>query len=180
MSRIGKLPIELPAGVSIALNDQVVQVKGPNGQLEQHIPAGIGLVVEGAKATFTRKDEAQQTRANHGLARSLAFNMVTGVSKGFEKILEIHGIGYKADVKGKDLVLGLGFSHEIVFPIPQGIAIEVQAGQPLKVKISGIDKQAVGQAAATIRAYRPPDSYKGKGVRYKGEYVRIKAGKSAL
>ena len=180
MSRIGKLPIELPAGVSISLNDRVVQVKGPKGQLEQRIPAGIGLVIEDAKATFTRGDEAQQTRANHGLARSLAFNMVTGVSKGFEKSLEIHGIGYKADVKGKGLVLGLGFSHEIVFPIPDGVSIEVKTGQPLKLTVRGIDKQVVGQAAATSRAYRPPDSYKGKGVRYKGEYVRIKAGKSAL
>ena len=153
MSRIGKLPIELPAGVSISLNDRVVQVKGPKGQLEQRIPAGIGLVIEDAKATFTRGDEAQQTRANHGLARSLAFNMVTGVSKGFEKSLEIHGIGYKADVKGKGLVLGLGFSHEIVFPIPDGVSIEVQTGQPLKLTVRGIDKQVVGQAAATITRF---------------------------
>ncbi len=179
MSRIGKLPIELPSGVSMSLNDRVVRVKGPKGQLEQRIPAEISLVVEGGKATFMRAGEAQQTRANHGLARSLANNMVVGVSKGFEKSLEIHGVGYKADVKGKELVLGLGYSHEVIFPIPQGISVEIQPGQPLKVVVRGIDKQAVGQAAATIRGYRPPDSYKGKGVRYSGEYVRIKAGKSA-
>lgn len=179
MSRIGKLPIELPAGVTITLAEQVVSVKGPKGQLAQHVPAGIGLTVENGKAMILRASESKQDRANHGLVRALASNMVVGVSKGFERVLEIHGIGYKADVSGSTLTLGLGFSHNIDFPIPTGVAIEVQPGQPMKVLIKGIDKQVVGQVAATIRGYRPPDSYKGKGVRYQGEYVRIKAGKSA-
>ncbi len=179
MSRIGKLPIELPKGVTISLADQVITVKGPKGQLTQHVPAGPGLVVEDGKAVITRPSEAKQDRANHGLVRSLAFNMVEGVTKGFERVLEIHGVGYKADVKGSTLVLGLGFSHNIDFAIPKGVSIEVQLGQPMKLFVRGIDKQVVGHVASTIRAYRPPDSYKGKGVRYKGEYVRIKAGKSA-
>jgi large subunit ribosomal protein L6 len=179
MSRIGKLPIELPAGVSVTLADQVLRVKGPKGELDQHVPAGVTLAIDDGKAVFGRASETKQDRANHGLVRSLANNMVEGVSKGFERVLEIYGIGYKADVAGSTLTLGLGFSHTIDFPIPSGVSIEVQPGQPMKVFIRGIDKQVVGQAAATIRGYRPPDSYKGKGVRYQGEYVRIKAGKSA-
>jgi large subunit ribosomal protein L6 len=179
MSRIGKLPIELPKGVSLTLADQVIRVKGPKGDLQQHIPAGPGLEMVDGKVVITRPSESKQDRANHGLVRSLAANMVEGVSKGFERVLEIHGIGFKADVKGSNLTLGLGFSHTIDFAIPKGVSMEVQLGQPLKLFIRGIDKQVVGQTAATIRAYRPPDSYKGKGVRYKGEYVRIKAGKSA-
>ena len=179
MSRIGKLPIELPKGVSVTLADQVVRVEGPKGKLEQHVPAGVTLSIEEGKAMLGRASESKQDRSNHGLVRSLTANMVEGVSKGFEKVLEIHGIGYKADVSGSTLTLGLGFSHTIDFPIPKGITIETQPGQPLKVMIRGIDKQVVGQAAATIRSYRPPDSYKGKGIRYQGEYVRIKAGKSA-
>jgi large subunit ribosomal protein L6 len=179
MSRIGKLPIELPKGVTMTLTEQVITVKGPKGELTQHIPAGPGLELEDGKAIITRPSEAKQDRANHGLVRSLAANMVEGVTKGFEKVLEIHGIGFKADVSGSTLTLGIGFSHPIDFPIPQGVTIEVQPGQPMKLFVRGIDKQVVGQAAATIRSYRPPDSYKGKGVRYQGEYVRIKAGKSA-
>jgi len=179
MSRIGKLPIELPKGVTVSMADQVVTVKGPKGQLSQHIPAGPGLVLEDGKAIITRPSEAKQDRAYHGLVRSLTNNMVLGVSKGFERVLEVHGVGYKADVKGSTLTLGLGFSHNIEFALPKGINIEVQLGQPMKIFIRGIDKQMVGHVAATIRGYRPPDSYKGKGVRYKGEYVRIKAGKSA-
>ncbi len=160
MSRIGKLPIELPAGVSVTLADQVLRVKGPKGELDQHVPAGVTLAIDDGKAVFGRASETKQDRANHGLVRSLANNMVEGVA-------------------GSTLTLGLGFSHTIDFPIPSGVSIEVQPGQPMKVFIRGIDKQVVGQAAATIRGYRPPDSYKGKGVRYQGEYVRIKAGKSA-
>ncbi len=179
MSRIGKLPIELPKGVTITLADQVIKVKGPKGELEQHVPAGPTLVIEEGNAVIVRPSESKQDRANHGLVRALASNMVEGVTKGFERVLEIYGIGFKAEVKGSTLTLGLGFSHPIEFPIPKGVTIEVQPGQPLKLFVRGIDKQVVGQAAATIRAYRPPDSYKGKGVRYKGEYVRIKAGKSA-
>jgi large subunit ribosomal protein L6 len=179
MSRIGKLPIELPSGVTVTLAEQVVKVKGPKGELTQHIPAGPGLVVEDGKASITRPSDSKQDRANHGLVRSLTANMVEGVSKGFERVLEVHGVGFKADVQGATLTMGLGYSHNIEFAIPKGISIEVQPGQPLKLFVRGIDKQVVGQAAATIRAYRPPDSYKGKGVRYQGEYVRIKAGKSA-
>jgi large subunit ribosomal protein L6 len=179
MSRIGKLPIELPNGVTITLADQVITVKGPKGELTQHVPAGPTLKVEEGKAVFERSSEAKQDRANHGLVRSLAANMVEGVTKGFQKVLEIHGIGFKADVSGSTLTLGLGHSHPIDFPIPKGVTIEVQPGQPMKLFVRGIDKQVVGQAAATIRSYRSPDSYKGKGVRYEGEYVRIKAGKSA-
>lgn len=179
MSRIGKLPIELPKGVTLTLADQVIKVKGPKGELEQHIPAGPTLELVDGKAVITRPSESKQDRSNHGLVRSLAANMVEGVSKGFERVLEIHGVGFKADIQGSELTLGLGFSHNIVFAIPEGVSMEAQPGQPLKLFIRGIDKQVVGQTAATIRAYRPPDSYKGKGVRYQGEYVRIKAGKSA-
>ncbi len=179
MSRIGKLPIELPAGVTVTLSEQVVGVKGPKGELVQHVPAGVTLTVEDGKAHIGRASDSKQDRANHGLVRSLTANMVEGVSKGYERVLEVYGIGYKADVNGSTLTLGLGFSHTIEFPIPKGIAVEVQTGQPMKILLKGIDKQVVGQAAATIRGYRPPDSYKGKGVRYQGEYVRIKAGKSA-
>jgi large subunit ribosomal protein L6 len=179
MSRIGKLPIELPKGVTVSLADQVVTVKGPKGQLEQHIPAGVTLTVDDGLATLHRASESKQDRSNHGLVRSLTANMVEGVTKGYERVLEVYGIGFKADVNGSTLVLGLGFSHTIDFPIPSGVSVEVQAGQPMKIFLRGIDKQVVGQAAATIRGYRPPDSYKGKGVRYLGEYVRIKAGKSA-
>lgn len=179
MSRIGKRPIEIPKGVTITLEDQVVRVKGPRGELSQRLPSGIGLLVEDGKAMLTRAGEAKQQRADHGLSRALAANLVRGVSTGFEKILEIHGVGYKAEIAGRKLILALGYSHPVEFPIPEGLTVEVLAGQPAKVIVKGIDKHAVGQAAATIRGFRRPDSYKGKGVRYQGEYVRIKAGKSA-
>jgi large subunit ribosomal protein L6 len=179
MSRIGNRSITLPKGVTITLQDSVVHVKGPKGELSQVLPAGVGLIVEGPKATLTRAGDGKQQKADHGLSRALTANLVRGVSVGFERVLEVHGVGFKAELAGKNLVLALGFSHPIEFPIPKGLTIEVQTGQPTKVIIKGIDKQAVGQAAATIRAYHTPDSYKGKGVRYQGEYVRIKAGKSA-
>jgi len=179
MSRIGKRPIELPSGVTVSLQDQVIRVKGPKGELTQKLPEGIGLAVEAGKARLTRAGDEKQQRANHGLARALTANLVRGVSQGFERVLELHGIGFKAEMAGKKLVLSIGFSHPVEFPVPQGLTIDVQAGQPAKVIVKGIDKHAVGQAAAMIRAFRPPDSYKGKGLRYQGEYVRIKAGKSA-
>ena len=177
MSRIGKLPIELPQGVTVSLKGRIVSVKGPKGALEQRIPAGIDMTQQGTQVVFQRHDEQRRTRAFHGLARALTANMVTGVSTGFEKRLEIVGVGYKADVEGRTLKLNIGYSHPVRFPIPEGIDIVVEPGN--KIIITGIDKQLVGQSAATIRGYRPPDSYKGKGIRYKGERVRIKAGKSA-
>jgi len=158
---------------------QLISVKGPKGQLEQRVPLGISISQEGNSLTIARGSASKQGGADHGLARALTANMVKGVSVGFEKRLEIHGIGYKAEVKGSTLHLGLGYSHPIAFAIPQGVTITVEGSSPQKLSVKGIDKQQVGQAAATIRGFRPPDSYKGKGVRYAGEYVRIKAGKSA-
>jgi len=177
MSRIGKQPIVVPSGVTVALADGRVRVDGPKGSLSQALVEHVGLEVEGAEARLTRDGEAKQVRANHGLMRSLVQNMVTGVTVGFEKKLSVLGVGYRADVKGSTLVMQLGYSHPINFSIPAGVVIDVDKQNNIVVK--GIDKQAVGQAAAEIRAFRKPDHYKGKGIRYADEYVRIKAGKSA-
>ena len=153
-------------------------MKGGKGTLSRQILDGITVREEDNTLYVERVNDTRQQRAFHGLTRALIANMVHGVSVGFERKLEIQGVGYKADVSGKKLVLNLGYSHPIDFPIPQGISIAVDRG--VRVSVSGIDKEKVGQVAAEIRGFRPPDSYKGKGVRYEGEYVRLKAGKSAL
>jgi len=176
MSRVGNLPIKIPSGVTVNAGDPVV-VKGPKGQLSQFVVPLVQVEVKGEEVVVTRANESKPARANHGLMRSLIQNMVTGVNTGFRKDLEVHGVGYRADVKGNKLVLTLGYSHPIEFAIPQGV--EVKADKSGKISVTGFDKQLVGQVAANIRDFRRPDHYKGKGIRYVGEYVRIKAGKTA-
>jgi large subunit ribosomal protein L6 len=177
MSRIGNAPITLPSGTTVTVGDEVT-VKGPKGQLSRPIVDGISISQEGDVVTLARESEQRTHRANHGLMRALLNNMVIGVSAGFSKKLEIVGVGYKVDLRGKNLVFQLGYSHLIDYPLPSGIDAVVEDRGSI-VTVSGIDKEVVGQAAAVIRGFRPPDSYKGKGVRYFGEYIRIKAGKSA-
>ena len=177
MSRIGKLPISLPAGVSVTSSDGQVKVKGPKGELAQKLATGVKLVQDGTVLTVVRLDEERQTRSNHGLTRALVNNMVTGVTKGYERKLTISGVGFKGEIKGKSLVLALGYSHPVDFPFPAGITIEVDKLTTLVIK--GADRQVVGETAAKLRGLRSPDSYKGKGVRYEGEHVRLKAGKTA-
>jgi len=177
MSRIGNKPVSLPKGVEVQVAGGELKVKGPKGQLAQHIVDGISFEVDEGRVQVNRSGDSKQFRANHGLMRALLNNMVTGVSEGFTKNLEIIGVGYKAEIKGNKAVFSLGFSHPIEFPFPEGVKISVDKNT--KVSVSGISKEAVGQAASEIRGFRPPDAYKGKGVRYEGEYVRIKAGKTA-
>ncbi|MFT5469219.1 MAG: large subunit ribosomal protein L6 [Verrucomicrobiales bacterium] len=177
MSRIGKLPISLPDKVEIDANDSgVVSIKGPRGNLSYQLPSGIALKRGDNGVEIERTGASRRHKALHGTARSLIANMVEGVSEGFVKQLEIQGVGYRAAVKGEELDLQLGFSHPVKHPIPEGLKVSVENNT--EIKVEGIDKQAVGQFAAEIRSYRPPEPYKGKGVRYKGEYVRRKAGKS--
>lgn len=177
MSRIGKKPVAIPAGVTVTVSDGAVTVKGPKGQLTQTLVDHVSVRVDGEQLLVERSGETRTARANHGLIRSLAQNMVIGVTAGFTKRLEVRGIGYRADVKGAKLVMNLGYSHLIEYDIPKDVAIE--ADRDNKILVSGIDKARVGQVAADIRSFRRPDRYKGKGVRYEGEYVSLKAGKSA-
>ncbi len=176
MSRIGNQAIEIPSAVTVTINGTDVAVKGPKGELKMTLPPGISVATEDNKIVVTRPNDTREAKAMHGLGRSLVNNMVIGVTEGYEKKLEIIGVGYKAAVKGKVLDLALGFSHPTTFDIPEGIEIKVDANT--KISVSGIDKQKVGQAAATIRKFKKPEPYKGKGVRYLGEYVAIKEGKS--
>jgi large subunit ribosomal protein L6 len=176
MSRIGKLPIEIPKGVKINFVDSVLTVQGPNGKLSRQIMPCVTLNINETSLEVTRNDEASSSRAAHGLTRTLINNMVTGVTKGFQTDLEINGVGYRAEVKGKELVLSLGFSHPVNFPIPEGIVIEVEKMTKLSVK--GFDKEMVGQTAAKIRSFRGPEPYKGKGIKYANETILRKAGKT--
>jgi len=177
MSRIGLKPIPLPAGVEVKIEEQLSIVKGPKGELRQHIPTDIAVEVADGEIRCTRPSDAPQHRSSHGLVRALLANQVTGVTEGFSKSLSIVGVGYRAELKGKDLVLNLGFSHPIEYPAPAGITFEVP--DQTKVVVKGISKQQVGQVAAELRDFRPPEPYKGKGVRYENEQVQRKAGKSA-
>ena len=177
MSRIGKLPIEIPKGVSISFTDSVLSVNGPNGSLARQIMSLVLLDIRDTSIEVTRIDDSTPARAAHGLSRTLINNMVVGVTKGFQRDLEINGVGYRAEVKGKELVLALGYSHPVNFPIPDGITIDVEKMTKLSVK--GFDKELVGQTAAKIRSFRSPEPYKGKGIKYAGEHIRRKAGKSA-
>jgi large subunit ribosomal protein L6 len=177
MSRIGKKPIEIPAKVKILVSPEgAVNVEGPKGKLGWTLPREIKGTIEGNKLTLERSNEERKVRALHGLSRALVNNMVTGVSNGFTRDLEIQGVGFKAAVQGKVLNLSLGFSHPVLFPIPEGIKITV--AENTKVKVEGIDKHLVGQVAADIRGYYPPEPYKGKGVRYAGEQIQKKEGKT--
>jgi large subunit ribosomal protein L6 len=177
MSRIGRLPISIPDGVEVAVDDSLVRVKGPKGELSQAISRDLSVEREDSTLVVKRPSDRPEHRALHGLTRSLIYNMVEGVTNGFEKRLEIQGVGYRAQLKGKTLELALGFSHPVRMEAPEGIDFEVPA--PTQVIVRGIDKQAVGEAAAQIRKLRPPEPYKGKGVRYVGEYVARKVGKRA-
>ncbi len=178
MSRVGLKPITLPDGVSIQQNDSTLLISGPKGELSSPMPPGITMIEEDGIVRFARADNNKQTRAYHGLARALAANAVKGVHEGFQRDLRIEGIGYRAKMEGKSLVLQLGFSHPVDFPVPEGIEIDVI--DQTKISIKGIDKQQVGETAAQIRHFRPPDPYKGKGVRYADEIVRKKVGKAGV
>jgi large subunit ribosomal protein L6 len=177
MSRIGKKPIAVPSGVTVTIDPQVVRVHGPKGELSERIPRDITVAQEGEEILVTRPTDRGEHRALHGLTRSLVANMVEGVTEGFQKTLEIQGVGYRAQLKGKDLELALGYSHPVPVKAPDGIEFEVP--QPTRVIVKGISKQAVGEVAAYIRKQRPPEPYKGKGIRYEGEYVARKVGKRA-
>lgn len=176
MSRIGRKPINIPAGVEIKVDGSVVSVKGPKGQLSQKINPNITVAVEGAEIHVTRPNDEKENRSLHGLSRTLIANMVTGVTDGFKKELDVNGVGYRVAKQGKDLVMNLGFSHQVIMSENDDIKIEVPA--PNKIIILGADKQKVGQFAAEVREKRPPEPYKGKGIRYTGEYVRRKEGKA--
>jgi len=185
MSRIGKKPVILPDGVEVSFNGRQITVKGPKGELSWQIPDGIEVKQEERVLTFHRINDKPKIRALHGLTRSLVQNIVTGVSEGFTRRLEIRGTGYRAQVSGQKLTITVGFSHPVVFEFPKDITVKVE-GTTTKdqlpttiISVSGIDKQKVGHYAALIRRVRPPEPYKGKGIRYEGEYVRRKAGKTA-
>jgi large subunit ribosomal protein L6 len=177
MSRIGKQPIAVPDGVEITIEPDVVKVKGPKGELEERVSREIGVAQENGEIVVTRSTDRGEHRALHGLTRSLIANMVEGVTNGYEKRLEIQGVGYRAQLQGNKLVLALGYSHPVELDAPDGIDFEVP--QPTRVVVRGISKQAVGEIAAIIRKQRPPEPYKGKGIRYEGEYVARKVGKRA-
>jgi len=178
MSRIGKKPIDLPKGVEVKQDGNAVTVKGPKGSLSTTLIPGISVKVENNVLQFARANEEQKSRAFHGLVRALVANNVRGVSEGFKRELDIVGVGYRAEVKGKEVVFQLGYSHPVRFPIPQGIDVTVDAKSG-HIGVSGIDKQKVGQTAAEIRSLREPDPYKGKGIKYSDEVIRRKAGKAA-
>jgi large subunit ribosomal protein L6 len=177
MSRIGRKPIPVPAGVSVAIEPERVIVNGPKGELSERIHRDITVAQEGEELRVTRPTDRGEHRALHGLTRSLVANMVEGVTSGFEKRLEIQGVGYRAQLKGKDLELALGYSHPVPIRAPDGIEFEVP--QPTRIVVRGISKQLVGETAANIRKQRKPEPYKGKGIRYEGEYVARKVGKRA-
>jgi large subunit ribosomal protein L6 len=176
MSRIGKLPIEIPKSVKISFNDSVLSVQGPNGSLTRQIMSVVSLDIRETSIEVSRCDDSTAARAAHGLTRTLVNNMVVGVTKGFQRDLEINGVGYRAEVKGRELVLALGYSHPVNFPIPDGISVDVEKMTKLSVK--GFDKELVGQTAAKIRSFRRPEPYKGKGIKYADETILRKAGKT--
>jgi large subunit ribosomal protein L6 len=178
MSRIGKLPVPVPDGVEVTLDGLNVTVKGPKGELSRQMPEGVTLSRDDEGAVVvTRNGETRTERSRHGLVRTLIANMIEGVTAGYSKSLELVGVGYRAAAKGSDVELQVGYSHPVLIPAPEGIAFEVP--QPTRITVSGIDKVLVGQVAANIRKVRPPEPYKGKGIKYEGEQIRRKAGKAA-
>jgi large subunit ribosomal protein L6 len=176
MSRIGKLPVQIPSGVDVSIDGQQVTVKGPKGTLVHHVVEPITVAREDGTITVNRPDDERDSKARHGLSRTLIANMVTGVTEGYSKTLEIVGTGYRVTARGSDLEFALGFSHPVLVKAPEGISFRVEA--PTRFAVEGIDKQKVGEVAANIRKLRKPDPYKGKGVRYQGENIRRKAGKA--
>lgn len=176
MSRVGRKPIALPSGVKVNISETQLEVQGPKGKLQTPVPPGISFSMENGELVCQRQSDARQQRAFHGLARALAGNAVKGVTEGFTRELDIVGVGYRAQVEGKKVVFALGFSHPVVYPIPEGIEVKVDKNN--RVTVSGIDRQMVGQVAAEIRKLRKPDPYKQKGIRYVGEVLKKKAGKA--
>ncbi len=176
MSRIGRAPITVPAGVEVTINGSTVTAKGPKGTLTKTMHSNMAIAMEGNVITVTRPNDAKENRSLHGLTRTLIANMIEGVANGYKKELEINGIGYRAELKGKDLFMKIGFSHDILMTPPEGVTVEVPSAN--KVIISGADKQVVGQFAAEVREKRPPEPYKGKGIKYVDEYIRRKEGKA--
>jgi large subunit ribosomal protein L6 len=176
MSRIGKMPVDMPSGVDVKVDGTRVTVKGSKGELSRQFNDRVSFSIEDGVITVVREDDTRESRALHGLSRALLANMVQGVSEGFSKVLEIQGVGYRASLKGSDIELLVGFSHAVDVKAPKGITFEVP--EPTRIVVSGIDKEQVGQVAADIRKVRKPEPYKGKGIRYAGEYVRRKAGKA--
>jgi large subunit ribosomal protein L6 len=176
VSRIGKLPITIPTGVKVAVDADGVRMEGPKGKLQTSIPSGVKINVEGNVVRVERENEERKVRALHGLTRKLIANMAQGVSQGFTRVLDINGVGYRAEVKGQEIHMTLGYSHPVVFPLPQGVAASVE--RQIVITLSGADRQLLGEVAAKIRALRPPEPYKGKGIKYREEVIRRKAGKT--
>lgn len=177
MSRIGKKPIEIPQGVTVTQKGDIVNVKGPKGELHHSIPANFSIKIEDSEVLVSRPDDSKENKSLHGLTRALIQNMVTGVDTSYKKTLDIVGVGYRAELKGKNLFLTLGYSHPIYFLPPEDVTLETPS--QTQIVISGVDKQLVGQVAAKIRSFRKPEPYKGKGIKYSDEYIRRKAGKTA-
>ncbi len=178
MSRLGKLPVAIPAGVKVSVNGNEISVEGPKGKLTQKVSNSVSLKVEGTNIEVTRQNDSKDAKAAHGLYRNLINNMITGVSSGFTKNLIVNGVGFRAEVQGKLLVMNLGYSSDFIAVIPEGLTVTADAQG--KITISGIDKQQVGEFAAEIRSLRKPEPYKGKGIRYENEYIRRKVGKSGV
>jgi large subunit ribosomal protein L6 len=178
MSRIGKLPVNLPDKVEVKIADGNLEVKGPKGKLNFSLPKGVKIAIDGKVANVEREDDERGTRSLHGLCRSQLANMVQGVSTGFSRDLEINGVGYRAEMKGSELHLALGFSHPVIYPLPTGVSAVVDA-KKTRITLAGIDKQELGNIAAKIRAFRPPEPYRGKGIKYAEEVIKRKEGKSA-
>ena len=176
MSRIGKLPINIPEGVKVALDGKAIRFEGPKGKLETAIPPGIGVKVEDKIVRVEREVEERKVRALHGLTRKLLANMAEGVSKGFTRVLDINGVGYRAEVKGQEIHMTLGYSHPVVFQLPQGVTAAVE--RQVIITLTSADRQLLGESAAKIRSLRPPEPYKGKGIKYREEFIRRKAGKA--
>ncbi len=177
MSRIGKKPVEIPSGVDVKLLDSEIKVKGPKGELQWNFPTNTTVSVRDKAIIVERADDQKKNRALHGLTRSLIANMVQGVTQGYQRVLDITGVGYRAQVQGKKIVLTLGYSHAVEFQLPEGITAAVDQKQT-QITLTGVDKQKIGQVAANLRALRSPDAYKGKGLRYSGERLKLKVGKT--
>ena len=176
MSRIGKLPVTIPAGVTVAVDTDAVRMEGPKGKLQTIVPTGVNVQVEGNVVRVLRATEDRKIRALHGLTRKLIANMAQGVSQGFSRVLDINGVGYRAEVKGQEIHMTLGYSHPVVFPLPQGVTASVE--RQVIITLSGADRQLLGETAAKIRSQRMPKPYKGKGIKYREEFIKRKAGKA--
>jgi large subunit ribosomal protein L6 len=176
VSRIGKLPVAIPAGVKVALEASAVRLEGPKGKLQAAVPAGVEIKIEGNEVRVECLSEERKARALHGLTRKLIANMAQGVSQGFSRVLDINGVGYRAEVKGQEIHMTLGYSHPVVFQLPPGVSASVE--RQIIITLSGADRQVLGEAAAKIRSFRPPEPYKGKGIKYREEVIKRKAGKA--